>query len=196
MPIPHEITSNENIIEEPKFNFDSTRNIIQRTIYFKNIVFCIQYQAPGVVWNHPNTGRGVYSQGVYVVKGSYTCAPMGTAPFEIKAKEWFNLEEFKDKASRDEAGPDGVAMIHFNTASGNTDYDIDFVGPDTEKNITTTDKRKFVICFEPGVEVNGLEIYNLKHVTIGKNSSATVKTNNTGRCVVVEKLDNDIDGPL
>lgn len=179
-----------------KYTFNVEKNIIQKTVKLKDLTFCVMYQAAGVVWNHPNTGRGTYSQGVYVVKGSYTCAPMGVLPFEVIEKEWVDLEQYKDRASKDTAGPNGVLMIHLNPISGDTEYNIEFIKASDTKTIYATDTRKFIFCLEPEVSVNGVLINTLKYVIMKKNSSAKVVVGENGACVVLEKKDKNFDGFL
>lgn len=177
-------------------NYDESGKL-QHSLVCKDVVLCLCYQPPGLSYKHPNTGRGVASQAVYVVSGEYIMIPNydlaphiteeSHPPLHIKEGEIVDLEKYMNISTIDTAGKDGVMMIHINPLSGEAEFNCDVIMQNETRIIEVLDKRSIAFSLNENVFINGLELSLLNRVRLGKNSSVTIKTEDNGVCLVLEK---------
>lgn len=184
------------MLSDLPYNYDASGKL-QHSLFCKDIVLCLCYQPPYHTYKHPNQGQGVYSQGVYVVSGTYTCTPLnsivGNEPepaIHLEGGNFYNLEKYKSIPTEDTAGPDGVMMIHFNPISGSNEFDFQLVKPGSNLKVSNQGLRTIVFCLEEGVEVNGVELSLLNRVRVYNNNPINIDTHSGGTAIVLTKKAN------
>lgn len=181
------------------YNLDETGKL-QHSLKTKDVVLCLCYQPPNLQYNHPNRGPGTYSQSVYVVSGEYTCKPAFRASgldldtkeediIHLKKGDFVSLEHLRNITTHDIAGPDGVMMIHINPLSGKSQFDFEFIGPNENKTIKSTNRRKIIFTFKEEVFVNGVELSLLNRMRMKYNDTVGIETGENGACLVMENRD-------
>ena len=163
----------------------------------KDVVLCLCYQPPGLSYKHPNSGRGIASQAVYVISGDYIMIPNydisphiteeSHPPLHIKEGEIVNLEKYMNICTIDTAGSEGVMMIHINPLSGEAEFNCDVIMNSQTNTITTTDKRTVAITLKELVHINDVELSLLNRVRLKKNSATIITTEDDGVCLILEK---------
>lgn len=177
-------------------NYDETGKL-QHSLVCRDVVLCLCYQPPGSTYKHPNTGRGVASQAVYVVSGEYVMVPnyelaphitADTHPaLIIKQGEIVDLEKYMNISTSDTAGPEGVMMIHINPLSGLAEFDCDIVMAQETQCIDVGNQRTVVFALNETVLVNDVELTLLNRVRPKKNSTVTVSTTDQGVALILKK---------
>jgi hypothetical protein len=177
-------------------NYDNTGKL-QHSLVCKDIVLCLCYQPPSVSYKHPNSGRGVSSQAVYVVSGDYVMVPNyalvphitpeSHPPLHIKEGEIVDLEKYMNICTIDTAGENGVMMIHINPLSGEAEYNCSVITNNEKTIVSTDDKRTIAFTLKEKVYINDLELSLLNRVRLKKNSEITIETSEDGVCLILEK---------
>lgn len=167
----------------------------------KDVVLCLCYQPPGMTYKHPNTGRGVASQAVYVVSGDYIMVPnYDLAPhitpeshpaLHIQAGEIVDLEKYMNICTIDTAGSEGVMMIHINPLSGQAEFNCDVVMGNQATELTVGSTRTVAITLHEPVFINDVELSLLNRVRLKKNSTASITTADSGVCLILEKREEN-----
>jgi anti-sigma regulatory factor (Ser/Thr protein kinase) len=181
------------------YNLDETGKL-QHFLKTKDVLLCLCYQPPGLQYNHPNRNPGTYSQAVYVVAGDYTCKPVFRNVgidrdtkeediIHIKAGEFVILEHLRNIVTHDTAGSKGVMMIHINPLSGKSQFDFEFIGPNENRTIKSTNRRKIIFTFKEDVYVNGVELSLLNRMRMKYNDTVEIETGESGACLVMENRD-------
>lgn len=181
-------------------NPDSTGKL-QHSMFCKDVVLCLCYQPPGMTYKHPNAGRGVASQAVYVVSGDYVMVPnYGLAPhitpeshpaLHIKAGEIVDLEKYMNISTVDTAGEQGVMMIHINPLSGQAEFNCDVIMGNQTSTLSVGNKRTVAITLHEQVLINDLELSLLNRVRLKKNSTVSISTAQLGVCLILEKREEN-----
>lgn len=177
-------------------NYDESGKL-QHSLVCKDVVLCLCYQPPGLSYKHPNTGRGVASQAVYVVSGEYIMIPNydlaphiteeSHPPLRIKEGEVVDLEKYMNICTIDTAGSEGVMMIHINPLSGEAEFNCDVIMSNETRQIQVSDKRTIAFSLKENVFINGLELSLLNRVRLAKNSTVGINTEDDGVCLILEK---------
>lgn len=177
-------------------NYDATGKL-QHSLICKDVVLCLCYQPPGMTYKHPNVGRGVASQAVYVVSGDYVMVPnYAMSPhispeshpaLHIKQGEIVDLEKYMNISTIDTAGDQGVMMIHVNPLSGQAEFNCDAVMHNQTTKITVGNTRTIAFALNESVHVNDLELSLLNRVRLKKNTTVTIDTADQGVCLILEK---------
>lgn len=170
---------------------------LQHSLVCKDVVLCLCYQPPGLSYKHPNSGRGVASQAVYVISGDYVMVPNydltphiteeSHPALHIKEGEIVDLEKYMNICTIDTAGPEGVMMIHINPLSGEAEFNCDVIMNGETIEIVTTDKRTIAFALNELIYINNLELSLLNRVRLSKNSVNTIRTEKDGVCLILEK---------
>lgn len=177
-------------------NYDQSGKL-QHSLVCRDVVLCLCYQPPGVSYRHPNTGRGVASQAVYVVSGDYIMVPnYSLAPhitveshpaLHIKEGEIIDLEKYMNICTIDTAGENGVMMIHINPLSGIAEFNCDVIMNNQSIDLQVNDKRTIAFALKENVYINDLELSLLNRVRLKKNSIVSISTSDDGVCLILEK---------
>jgi len=148
--------------------------IIQTNISCRGFVICIGSMEDGDVLAHPNSGDGVFTQAVYLYKGSSIASSGGKSDIPLPTGQITDLSAFAGLPISYLGGPQGALWAAINPTPATKRYEMQLLRGGNFMDVESGGNECVVVCLSGVISVGDKPIAQHKYARILPNKTAGV----------------------